>query len=260
MPDLAATQQLVSAALTDRARNDDALPLIAGDPALARDRLAIYRANIAANAALALAAIYPIVRKLVGAEFFDGLAHAYCGAHPSVSGDLNELGERLADFVRTFPPAQSLPYLPDVARLEWLAHQAHYAADHAPLDAGRLASIREDDYPRLALTLHPAVATLTSAYPLYRIWEVHQDDYRGDIAVDLGSGAEQVVVYRPQFHVAVAKLLRGGGEISQCAGARRTARTRPGALATAEDTGFDLAASLRRWTVANIVVGLSVGV
>ena len=76
------------------------------------------------------------------------------------SGDLNELGAHLADFLPAFPPAQSLPYLPDVARLEWLAHQAHYAADHAPLDVTALAGSREDDYARLALTLHPAVAVL----------------------------------------------------------------------------------------------------
>src|SRR5471032_987218 len=86
MPDLATVQQRVSAALINDARGDDALPLIAGDPAQARDRLAIYRANVVTNAALALAAIYRIVRKLVGAEFFDGLARAYSSAHPSVSG------------------------------------------------------------------------------------------------------------------------------------------------------------------------------
>lgn len=257
MSDLATLQDLVSAALTDSARSQHALPLIAGDPARARDRLAIYRANVVANAALALAATYPIVRKLVGAEFFEGLAHAYRDAHPSASGDLNEFGGELADFVRAFAPAQALPYLPDVARMEWLAHKGHYAADHAPLDVGRLASIREDDYPRLALTLHPAVATLASTYPLFRIWEVHQDDYRGEIAVDLGSGGEAIVVYRPQYRVTVAKLSRGEAAFL---GAVTQGDLLGIALerALAADAGFDLAASLQNWTTANIVVALNV--
>lgn len=257
MPDLATVQRLVSTALADRARSDDAVPLITGDPVQARSRLAIYRGNVGANAALALAATYPVVRKLVGAEFFDGLARAYCGDHPSASGDLNELGEHLADFVTTFPPAQTLPYLPDVARMEWLAHRAHYAADHAPLDINRLASIREDDYPRLQLTLHPAVSTLTSAYPLCRIWEVHQDDYRGEITVDFDSGAQSIVVYRPQFHAAVARLTRGEMAFLDA--------TMQGDLlgaaleqALTVDNGFDFAASLQRWTAANIVVELNV--
>ena len=258
MADLATVQQLIGAALAESARSESALPLIAGDAVHARKRLSIYRANVGANTTNALAATYAIVRKLVGAEFFNGLAHAYTGAHPSVSGDLNELGEHLADFVRTFAPAQTLPYLPDVARLEWLAHSAHYAADHAPLDAGKLASLSDSEYPRLRLTLHPAVATLTSAYPLLRIWEVHQDDYQGEIAVDLDSGAEAVVVFRPQFRATVAGLSRG--ELVFLDVIRQGVLLGPALeRALAADAAFDFAASLRRWTTANIVVDLNAG-
>ncbi len=85
------------------------MPLFKGDAAHTRERLAIYRGNMNANAARALAATYPIICKLVGDEFFGGVARAYCRQHPSVSGDLNELGAHLADFIGAFPPAQSLP-------------------------------------------------------------------------------------------------------------------------------------------------------
>ena len=255
MPDLATLQSLVSAALADGKRSDDALSLIAGGPDHARARLAIYRSNVGANATRALAAIYPIVRQLVGAEFFDGLARAYCSAHPSASGDLNELGEHLADFVQTFPSAQALPYLPDVARLEWLAHRAHYAADHAPLELNTLASIREDDYPQLELTLHPSVATLASTYPLLRIWEVHQDGYAGEIAVDFSGGGESVIVYRPHFRATVARLARGEWVFLSMIGPGESLGA---ALeqAFAADPEFDLAASLQRWIAAHIVVGI----
>lgn len=257
MPDLATLQKRFSAALADAAKSEDAVPLIAGEPAHALNRLAIYRGNVTANAIRALAATYAIVCKLVGDEFFDGLARAYCREHPSASGDLNQLGEKFADFVSVFPHTQSLPYLPDVARLEWLVHSAHYAADHAALDTGRLAAIREDDYPRLALALHPAVAVFASQYPVFRIWEVHQDGYRGEIAVDLDSGGEGVVVYRPQFRVAVAAL--SGGE-SAFLGAIMQGKLLGDALqqALAIDAGFDLSQSLQRWIAANIVVGLDV--
>ena len=257
MPELATLQALFSAAMADRAHDKHAVPLIAGDAELARRRLAVYRANIAANAVGALAAIYLIVRKLVGDEFFAGLAHAYCAAHPSASGDLNELGGHLADFLPAFAPARELPYLADVARMEWLVHKAHYAVDHASLDVGRLASIREGDYPRLELTLHPAVATLASAYPLFRIWEVHQDDYRGEMTVDLASGGEAIIFYRPRYRVTVASLSRGEaaflGAVTQ-GDLLGTALER----ALAADAGFDLGASLQNWSAANIVVALDV--
>jgi hypothetical protein len=258
MPELLAVQQRFGAALADAAHADDAAPLFVGDAARARVRIAIYRGNGIANATKALAAAYPIIRKLVGDEFFDGLARAYCRAHPSASGDLNEFGANFADFIATFEAAQSLTYLPDVARLEWLAHRAHYAADHAPLDTGRLGGIAEHDYPRLKLELHPAVSTLESSYPVFRIWEVHQDDYRGEIAVDLDHGPDRVIVYRPGFRVTVAALSRG--ELAFLA-AIKQGELLGTALesALAADAEFNLGASLQRWIAANVIVDASIG-
>ena len=255
MPDLATLQTIFAAALDDQAREAHALALICAEPEEARQRLAVYRWNIATNAVGALAAIYPIIHKLVGAEFFSGLAHRYRSAHPSTSGDLNEFGERLADFLRGFAPAHALPYLPDVARLEWLAHKAHYARDHAPLDFGALTALTEESYALLEVKLHPSVAVLGSAYPLFRIWEVHQDDYGGELAVDLDGGGEQVVVYRPRFRATVARL--AAGEASFLAAVICGALLGP-ALAEAlnQDPAFDFAASLQRWAVDNIVVDI----
>ncbi len=141
--------------------------------------------------------------------------------------------------------------------MEWLAHCAHYSADHAPLDTQNIAAITENDYPRLALKLHPAAATFASAYPLCRIWEVHQDDYRGEIAVDLDGGTDRVIVYRPQFRVTVASL--SNGEFAFLAAAQRgeLLGTALG-CALAADAGFDLGASLQRWIAANIIVNLGV--
>jgi hypothetical protein len=256
MPELLATQHCFGAALADPARADDAAQLIAGDADRARRRIGIYRGNMIANATTALAAAYPIIGKLVGEEFFDGLARAYCRAHPSLSGDLNECGAQFAEFLAAFPHAQSLPYLCDVARLEWLAHRAHYAADHAPLDTGRLGQIAESAYPTLELKLHPAVSTLESPYPVYRIWEVHQDDYCGEITVDLDSGAQRVIVYRPGFRVTVALLSRGElAFLNAIKDGERLGAALENALAA--DTEFNLGVSLQRWIAANIVVDLS---
>jgi hypothetical protein len=257
MPDLATLQRLFGAAIEDREREADAVALISGEPEEARQRLAIYRRNITTNRDGALAAIYPIIYKLVGAQFFAGLARAYDSTHPSTSGDLNEFGRHLAEFLRTFVPARTLPYLPDVACLEWLAHKAHYARDHAPLDVGALAGFPEQTYAHLNVKLHSSVAVLTSAYPLFRIWQVHQDDYAGELAVDLDGGGEQVVVYRPRFRVTVGRL--SAGEAAFLEALIRGALLGP-ALAAAlnQDPGFDFAASLRTWTVENIVVDICV--
>ena len=61
------------------------------------DRLGIYRGNVVANAHKAIASAYPVVRKIVGEGFFEGLAREYLRPYPSTSGDLNAYGERLPE-------------------------------------------------------------------------------------------------------------------------------------------------------------------
>ena len=55
---------------------------------------------------------------LTGA-FFGEAARQYIVGHPSLSGDLNDYGGEFAQFLAAYPHAADLPYLPDVARLEW---------------------------------------------------------------------------------------------------------------------------------------------
>jgi hypothetical protein len=253
MRELATIQQIFSAALLDPGQTDAATALFAGAMPRVRERLAIYRGNSIANTAKALAGAYPIIGKLVGNAFFDGLARAYRRSDPPTSGDLNDFGAQFAAFLTAFPHARSLPYLPDVARLEWLAHRAHYAADEGPFAIARLKNLAGHNYAGARVRLHPAVAVLESRYPLYRIWEVHQDDYRGEIAVDLDSGPQCVLVYRPRFRSAVAWLTAGEFAFLSAVAQHATLGT---ALqsALAADAQFDLAASLQRWVAANVIV------
>jgi len=168
------------------------------DPACAQSRMRVYRANAFGNWSAALAGAYPIVRAIVGPAFFELLARDYSQAAPSVSGDLHEYGAQLAAFLEGYPPATDLPYLPDTARMEWLAHVAHYAADAKPFDFSRPTQVR----------LAPACALLRSDWPLAGIWEAHQDG--GDPAtVDLGAGPDRILVHRPGWRVEVCSLRAG---------------------------------------------------
>ena len=200
--------------------------------------IAVYRSNVNGNWTGALAAAYPIVRKIVGEDFFDGLAHAYGRARPSASGDLNEYGAYMAQFVAEFPHTQDLPYLPDVARMEWLAHCAYYAADAAPFHV--------TDTPQLA----PACALLESHWPLGRIWTVHQDDYEGEIAVDLDAGPDRILVHRPRWRVQVLSL---GPADFRFLEALREGRELGEALDAALDEAFDVSTALARWVDAGVI-------
>lgn len=89
----------------------------------------MYRRNIFGILGAALAATYPVAKRIVGEQFFLCAVRAFIRQYPSQSGDLNEYCQEFADFLARFPPAASLAYLPDVARLEWLAQAIHCVAD-----------------------------------------------------------------------------------------------------------------------------------
>jgi uncharacterized protein len=255
MRELAELQETFAAALADAAQAPRAASLLfRGAPAGTVERIAIYRGNIVANACKALANAYPITVKIVGDKFFDGLASEYLRRHPSVSGDLNKHGSELAHFVAKFPHTQDLPYLPDVACLEWLAHRAHYAADAPPFDAARLASIAESAWGELRPVLAPACALLESQWPLARIWEVHQDDYSGEFAVDFDAGPDRVLIQRPRFRVHVASVSTGAFRFLQHAAGGDTVGVAL-AAALAAESGFDFPAALGGWVAAGVIVG-----
>src|SRR5262245_44301191 len=80
---------------------------------------AVYRNTVAANYRNHLGATYAVVRELTGTAFFNAAVDAFTISNPSTGGDLNVYGKEFADFLATYPYARDLPYLPDVARLEW---------------------------------------------------------------------------------------------------------------------------------------------
>ena len=142
-------QRRMSSALFDVAVEATALPLFKGDTSLAQQRLALYRGNLSATWSKALASAYPVLRELVGEEFFDALARAYGHSFPSSSGDLNQYGGEFPGFLRDFAHVAAYPYFADVALCEWAVHRAHFAPIAIPLKDGR--SERGTD---LSLALH----------------------------------------------------------------------------------------------------------
>jgi hypothetical protein len=207
--------------------------------------MAVYRGNVFGNWAQALESAYPIVRKIVGEEFFRGLAREYARLFPSASGDLNEYGAQLAEFVASFPHTQDLPYLPDVARMEWLAHRAYYAEDPAPFDLHRLT-----ESSRFRLT--PPCALLASEWPLGRIWTVHQDDYEGPVDVHLLSGPDRILVHRPGWRAQVHSLAPGDYRFLSMIQERK-ALDEALEAALAEDPGFDSSLALAGWVDAGVI-------
>jgi hypothetical protein len=251
MPSLPELQARFAAALADARHAGRIAPFLREPPAQIEARLAVYRGNVYGNLAKALASAYPITRKIVGAEFFEAMAREYARSHPSRSGDLNRYGAHLARFVAAFPHTADLPYLPDVARMEWLAHLAYYARDPAPLEVAALGCVGVDEYASLRFRLAPPCALLESQWPLGRIWEIHQDDYRGAFEIDLGCGPDRILVHRPRWRAEVLSL--DAGDFAFLRSVSQGDSLGTALEAGAREPGFDPSAALARWIGAGVV-------
>lgn len=168
--------------------------------------LDVYRNNYRGNLHDALAGAYPVIKQLVGDEFFRYLSMKFIGQYPSRSANLHHHGAQLADFVTTFAPAKALPYLPDVAALEWACHCAYFVEDANVLDLHELAQISPEAYSDLVLHLHPSCHLLRSGHPIAAIWHAHQPATLRDFNIDLNSGACHALVSRDNDVVTVTEL------------------------------------------------------
>ncbi len=162
----------------------------------AQTAIDIYRNNYRGNLHDTLAGAYPVIAQLVGEGFFRLMTREFIAKNLSRSGNLHHYGEQMPGFIEGFKPAQGLPYLSDVAKLEWDCHRAYFADDAAPFDIGKLAQISPEQYANLTLHIHPACQVVCSRYPVSAIWHAHQSDLPDDFSIDLASGASIVLVYR----------------------------------------------------------------
>lgn len=180
---------------------------IAADGLSAAERLAVYRNTFASVLTNALRLSYPAIHRLVGAEFFDGAARVFIEEQPPRSACLDDYGADFAEFLSRFPPAASLAYLPDVARLEWAVNRALHAPAVEPLELARLAEFGEAGNALVRFIPHPAVSLIHANYPVDLIWRgVLEQDDAALASIDLSAGPIRLLVERLPTGVETRRL------------------------------------------------------
>lgn len=179
------------------------------DPA---KRFGIYRNNVIVSLVDALADSYPVVQTLVGVDFFRAMAREFVYQSPPRSPVLAWYGDDFPGFVAAFPPVAELPYLTDVARLEWLRVESWHAADADALPEAELLALLADTerLPATRFTLHPALRVMQSVHPVVSLWAAHQTDdpVTALECVDMACG-EAAVLVRPALGVEIIPVEPG---------------------------------------------------
>jgi hypothetical protein len=158
MPDLASFQREFASALMA----DQQAP-----PSFRSQAFAVYRNTSARGAVEALRATYPTVDLLVGEEMFTQVGLDYRREQPPTGPVLSDYGADFASYLARQPWTSELPYLADVARLDWLWLESFLAADGPALPhTGAHGS---------SIALHPATRFAWLATPAMSIWQAHRE-------------------------------------------------------------------------------------
>ncbi|MGE4238727.1 putative DNA-binding domain-containing protein, partial [Hydrogenophaga sp.] len=168
--------------------------------------LAAYQSNGHALAERTLQAAYPVITAMLGEQNLAPLARQLWHRQPPVRGDLAHWGGAFASCLEHEEQLAHLPWLADVARVEWALHGASGASD-AQTDAGSFARLANEDPQGLTLALAPGAAVFTSAWPIASLVTAHREGQPDlDAAADrLRNGVgESAVVWRQGLRPCVA--------------------------------------------------------
>lgn len=220
-------------------------------------RFSVYRNNVLVSLVDALADTYPVTQALVGEAFFRAMAALFVRAHPPCSPVLAYYGKEFADFIASFQPAATLPYLADLAFLEYLRVEAYHATDSASLCAAELAKLLVDEssLPASVFAFHPSFHVLPTDHPVVSLWAAHQsDDPSRALATVTLDRKETALVFRNGLDVLIMDIEPASGVflslLKQGVPLGAAAEQTPG--------DFDLASVLGLLIQQQIIVGITV--
>ncbi len=207
-PSLAETQQWVKSKVHPSGALSATLVDLnpqAGTPG--QERLSVYAEGYEIRFRDGLAEVYEAVRWVIGEVHFSELSKAYSAKYPSHNYNLSFVGEHLPEFIESYSLTKELPFLPDLAKLEWLICEAFHAFDRTPLDVTSLSQISPESMSQAVFIFQPSVSWINSSWPILDIWNSRKGS-KDQSNIRIKDNPQSVMVYRHEFRVE-CKLLNG---------------------------------------------------
>ncbi|SMY17941.1 HvfC/BufC N-terminal domain-containing protein [Photobacterium aquimaris] len=155
-----------------------ATTMVISDHFSAQQRLQLYCNNFIVGLTEVLESVYSTVKAMTGGACFKQLARQHILNHPLPQGDVTLYGDHFSDTIAAQPTlVSSLPYLVDLARLEWLRDVVSRSPSHS--GALPLEKLHRLEHPQHSLDLlrcyfHIPISThiFSSQYAVGALWEI----------------------------------------------------------------------------------------
>jgi len=156
---------------------DTAIKYVTGDETLdAAARLGIYRGSVHGILTQSLGETFPVCKHLLGEEFFDKMCDRFIDQFPPSSPFFSHYGDHLSVFLKDFEPVKTIPFIKDVALLEWTRHKLWQQISPQPFDFSKISSLSEEQQTKLIFQLNRTMRLIDSDYRIDHIWFAHQPE------------------------------------------------------------------------------------
>jgi len=152
----------------------------------------------------ALINVYPVCEKITGEGFFYEMARNYCLTHPSKSPDLADYGSNYSRFIEQYSYADCLPYLGNVAKLEWAYHQLFNCADQGAFDFCEFTKYSAEQLTQCVFSLPVSSCLIKSNYPIDVIWQAHQVNMNTELEID--KSCRFIYLYRKDYAIHIDNI------------------------------------------------------
>lgn len=213
-------------------------------------RWGIYGGGYVARLVEAVENDFPATRRILGPRAFESLVARYVRRFPPRSFDIGRAGDRLADFLTADPLAVDLPFLPDLARLEWRLAEAFVAENAEPLAWNALALVDPEIVADTTFRLLPGTAMIETRWPLLALRST-QSKADSEISIPVDEGPRTLLVHRHGLEVRCREVEAGDASFLELAtrGLRLSV-----AAGDSEDRALDLVTRFRSWVAEGLFI------
>jgi hypothetical protein len=167
-------------------------------------RFAVYRNNVVVGLIRTMEANFPVVVRLLGKDYFTGLAREFVLHNPPQSPLMFEYGQAFPAYLSVQDDLKDYAYLADVAKLEIAMRQSYHAADAPILAPEILAAVDPELLNENRFTPHPAMRLLSSGFAIVSIAKANNSDENLEVPDPLQP--EWALLTRPEFDVVLTRL------------------------------------------------------
>jgi len=160
-------------------------------------RLEVYREGYLARTKEALKEVYETLEHVMGDAAFTQVAEEYAQAFPSEDYNLNHKGRHLSQYFNQTKRFKDLPFLSDLAALEWSIATAFHAPHEPVLDSFRFTQFSPDEWERLLIHFQSSVFVQSSQWPIVDIWKARKTPVK-DIKLNLSHHPQQALIHRQE--------------------------------------------------------------